>query len=288
MIVSMTAYGREEGSGSWGQASCEIRTVNHRYLEMSIRLPEELRALEQSVRDKISSRLKRGKIDCAIRHEQIENIETSLSINQNLVSQLIESTESIAKQIKEPVSLNPMDILRWPNVIEKNSLDPDSIGASILELLDNTLDTVIDTRQREGKKIKSMISERCITVRQKVTDVRINLPEIMDCHREKLLSRANELNGEIDHDRLEQEMLILAQKYDVAEELDRLDTHIEEVTRVMEQEGPVGRRLDFLMQEMNREANTLGSKSTHINTSNASVDLKVLIEQMREQIQNIE
>ena len=288
MIVSMTAYGRAEHTGDWGQASCEIRSVNHRYLEMSIRLPEELRSLEQDIRDRISSRLKRGKVDCNIRYEQSALSSNELPVNQDLLDKLIETAQKTNELLKQPSSINPLELLRWPGVLDKDVPDPKAIGTEILKLVDETLDAVVATREREGEKIREMIQERCQKTKAIVANVEKLMPDIISGLREKLGQRAQELCAELDKDRLEQEILLLSQKMDVAEEMDRLNAHIDEVSRVLDQKGPVGRRLDFLMQEMNREANTLGSKSASLDTSNSSVDLKVMIEQMREQIQNIE
>ena len=284
----MTAYGRTEESGDWGEASCEIRSVNHRYLEMSLRLPEELRFLEQKIRERISSKLNRGKVDCQIRFTHKETTKDALPINQELLEKVIETVEATSEKLKAPAALNPVELLRWPGVLDKDVPDPEKIGGPILELIDETLDTVVETRLREGEKIKTMVLERCESAKQIVSDVNEKMPTIQNNIREKLLLKAQELTNEFNQDRLEQELLLLAQKMDVAEEMDRLDAHIEEVSRVLEQKGPVGRRLDFLMQEMNRESNTLGSKSNHMDTTNSSVELKVIIEQIREQIQNIE
>lgn len=288
MIVSMTAYGRAEQSGDWGQASCEVRTVNHRYLEMSIRLPEELRAFEQEIRNRISRRLKRGKVDCNIRYEQSIITNGALPVNQDLLNKLIETAQTTNALLKQPATINPLELLRWPGVLDKDVPDPEAIGAAILKLVDEALDAVVATREREGEKIREMILERCQKTKEIVSNVQNQMPDILTGLREKLILRVQELCSEFDKDRLEQELLMLSQKMDVAEEMDRLYAHINEVIRVLDEDGPVGRRLDFLMQEMNRETNTLGSKSAHLDTSNASVDLKVLIEQMREQIQNIE
>ena len=288
MIVSMTAYGRAEQGGDLGQASCEIRSVNHRYLEMSVRLPEELRAMEQTLRERISKRLKRGKVDCNIRFELDALANDSIPVNQELLGKLVETAEAVGQQLASPGAINPLELLRWPGVLDRDVPDPEAIGEFILKLVDETLEAVIATRQREGEKIYSMILERCEKAQDIVAAVQENMPTIIDGLRDRYRQRAQELLADLDKDRLEQEILMLSQKMDVAEEMDRLNAHIEEVMRVLNQKGPVGRRLDFLMQELNREANTLGSKSAHMDTSNASVDLKVLIEQMREQIQNIE
>jgi uncharacterized protein (TIGR00255 family) len=288
MIKSMTSYGRAEHSGEWGEASCEIRSVNHRYLEMSIRLPEELRLLEQTIRERLSKQLKRGKVDCNIRYEQAENFKGALPVNQDLLTKIIDTAEMTNAQLKTPAPINPIELLRWPGVLDRDVPDPEAISEPLLKLVDETLSAVIDTRQREGDKTKTMILDRAKTAKEIVAGVRKQMPIILDGVREKLTLRVQELVSEFDNDRLEQELLLLSQKMDVAEEMDRLDAHIDEVQRVLEQTGPIGRRLDFLMQEMNRESNTLGSKSAHLDSTNSSVDLKVLIEQMREQIQNIE
>ena len=286
MTASMTAFGRLEQSSDWGSASWEIRSVNHRYLEMSLRLPEELRVLEPAVRERISARIKRGKVDCTLRFDQGEEVISALPINQKLAQTVINAAAALP--ITKPAPLNPLDVLRWPGVIEKQGPDSDRISGPLLALLEQTLTLLVEAREREGSKIRDMILERCEAATAQVRKMRDRLPEIMASVRERYLSRAQEAQLELDKERLEQEMLLLAQKMDVAEELDRMDAHIEEIRRVLAQNEPKGRRLDFLMQEMNREANTLGSKAIHIDTSNASVELKVLIEQMREQIQNIE
>ncbi len=288
MTKSMTAYGRAELSGDWGEASCEIRSVNHRYLEMSIRLPEELRLLEQSIREHIAAQLKRGKVDCNIRFEQRENAREALPVNQALLSKVIATAEQTTAQLKTAAPLNALELLRWPGVLDRDVPDPEAIGTPLLELVDQTLIAVVETRQREGEKTKTMILDRCKAAKDIVANVRVQMPAILDGIREKLTLRVQELSADVNNERLEQELLLLSQKMDVAEEMDRLDAHIDEVQRVLDQKEPVGRRLDFLMQEMNRESNTLGSKSAHLDTTGSSVDLKVLIEQMREQIQNIE
>ena len=288
MIKSMTAYGRTEQSGDWGEASCEIRTVNHRYLEMSLRLPEELRFLEQKIRERISGKLKRGKVDCYIRFTHQETTNDALPVNQELLEKVIETAEATAEKLKTPSPINPLEVLRWPGVLDKDVPDPEKIGGPILEIIDQTLDAVVATRQREGEKIREMVLERCQSAKEIVANVYEIMPVIQNNIRGKLVLRAEELTSEFNQERLEQELLLLAQKMDVTEEMDRLNAHIDEVNRVLEQNDPVGRRLDFLMQEMNRESNTLGSKSAHMDTTNSSVDLKVIIEQIREQIQNIE
>ncbi len=288
MMKSMTSYGRAEHSEEWGEASCEIRSVNHRYLEMSIRLPEELRLLEQAIRDLLSKQLKRGKIDCNIRYQQNENFKGTLPVNKELLTKVLETAKEINTQLTSSAPINSLELLRWPGILDRDIPNPEAISKPLFKLVHQTLVAVIDTRQREGDKIRTMIMERSKAAKKIIACVREQIPTILDGIRKKLTLRVQELSSEFENDRLEQELLLLSQKMDVAEEMDRLDAHIDEVQRVLDQDGPVGRRLDFLMQEMNRESNTLGSKSIHLDTTNASVNLKVLIEQMREQIQNIE
>ena len=288
MIHSMTAYGRVENSEGQNSISCEIRSVNHRYSEISIRLPEELRPLEQKIRDHISGKIKRGKIECNIRIEKHNAYDESLSINQDLLKNIIEAAKRINSDLSTSAPLDSLDLLRWPGVLEKSTLDVEEIGKLLFPLLNEAIDFVIDTRQREGKKIKKMLTDRCTKIKEIINNVKKQIPDILKNYRKKLTQRVQEISDELDNDRLEQELLFLSQKADIEEEIARLNAHVDEVVRVIDQKEPIGRRLDFLMQEMNRESNTLGSKSNHIYTSNASVELKVLIEQMREQIQNIE
>ena len=284
----MTAYGRTDDTNNQNTISCEIRSINHRYLEISIRMPEELRPLEQKIRNHISNKIKRGKIECNIRIEKHNTYNEMLSINQDLLKNIIGAVEKTNSELSTFAPLNTLDLLRWPGVLEKSVLNPEKIDKPLLKLIDEAIEIVIDTRQREGKKIKEMLAERCSKIKEIINDVREQMPIIIQKIRKKLSQRVQEISDELDNERLEQELLFLSQKMDIEEEIDRLKVHADEVIRVINQKEPVGRRLDFLMQEMNRESNTLGSKSNHIHTSNASVELKVLIEQMREQIQNIE
>ena len=288
MIHSMTAYGRVENLEGQNSISCEIRSVNHRYSEISIRLPEELRPLEQKIRDHISGKIKRGKIECNIRIEKHNAYDEALSINQDLLKNIIEAAKRINSDLSTSAPLDSLDLLRWPGVLEKSTLDVKEIDKLLFPLVNEAIDIVIDTRQREGEKIKKMLTDRCTKIKEIINNVQKQIPDILKNYRKKLTQRVQEISDEIDNDRLEQELLFLSQKADIEEEIDRLGAHVDEVVRVIERKEPIGRRLDFLMQEMNRESNTLGSKSNHIYTSNASVELKVVIEQMREQIQNIE
>ncbi len=285
MVSSMTAFARLEESGDWGRAVWEIRTVNHRYLDISIRLPEELRVLEGSVREHVSEQLKRGKVECNLRYDADSTLD-DIAVNHRLAEKLIQAARGLP--VEQPAPINPVDLLRWPGLIDKTTPDLQDIGKRLLALLDRALQDIVDSRRREGEKTGRMIEDRCALALQQVTQIRAKVPEIIAALSERHMDRVRELDLEPDSGRLEQEIALLSQKLDVDEELDRLETHIQEVKRVLTETDPMGRRLDFLMQEMNREANTLGSKSAHIDTSNASIELKVLIEQMREQVQNIE
>ena len=286
MTASMTAFQREMESGDWGSATIEIKTVNHRYLEMSIRLPDDLRSLEPVFREEIQNRLSRGKVDCILRLDLGNTGPESLNLDIALARKLIETAGSLP--IDGPQAINPVDILRWPGVISKELIDVEKLAAPLRSLLNKTLDILVETRRREGEKIKVTLLEKCNAINIQVSQTRTRLPEIIAELKERYKQKAQELVAELDKDRLEQEILYLTQKMDVTEELERLDIHLEEVRRVLDLNEPIGRRLDFLMQELNREANTLASKSVSSDTSNSSIELKVLIEQMREQIQNIE
>jgi uncharacterized protein (TIGR00255 family) len=284
----MTAFGRIEETTEFGHVVWDIRSVNHRYLDINLRLPEEMRMLENSVRQKIAGTIKRGKVDCTLRFDADAGAHTGISLNRNLAKKVIEAAHSLGESGADAGALNPIEIMRWPGVIEREPVDIDAVGTTLLALLDKALLRVKDTRETEGEKIQQMINGRCQEVAAIIARLQSDLPAIIEALRDKLNARIAELAIEVDPDRLEQEVVLQAQKMDVAEELDRLEAHIAEVRRALDAANPVGRRLDFLMQEMNREANTLGSKSADIKMTNTSVDLKVLIEQMREQIQNIE
>jgi uncharacterized protein (TIGR00255 family) len=288
MIRSMTAFARQERQGEWGTLTLELRSVNHRYLEIHPRLGDEVRGWEALVRERLQQRLGRGKLECNLRYQAPSLTEKEVVINQSLADAIAHATRTIDSVIYNPAPISAMDILRWPGVLQSREVDEEALKQALLELIDGGLDELIETREREGEKIRQHLLERCQAIDTVVAQVQALLPEILQAQRDKLAGRLSELKAEVDADRLEQEIVILAQKMDVDEELNRLTTHITEVRRVLEQDQPVGRRLDFLMQELNREANTLGSKSIHSETTRASVELKVLIEQMREQVQNIE
>ncbi len=288
MIRSMTAFARKEKQGEWGALQLELRSVNHRYLEVSPRLPEELRLLEPKLRERIGQRLGRGKVECNVRYQQPQSGADGLTLNLELVKQLAHASREIDNIIYNPSPVNSLEVLRWPGVLESTGVDEEQLQGALLGLLDQALDELIENREREGEKLRAIVVQRCDTIEDVVAQVKQRLPEVLANLRKRLEDRLGELKQELDPARLEQEMVLSMQKLDVDEEMDRLATHVEEVRRVLSAGEPVGRRLDFLMQELNREANTLGSKSADSETTKASVELKVLIEQMREQIQNIE
>lgn len=288
MIRSMTAFARQERKTPWGVLCWELRSLNHRYLEVSLRFPEEFRALESRVREAIGARLRRGKVEGTLRYQPVAATHTEFSLNEELLRRLLEVNSRIEGMMENPARTRSIDLLKWPNVLQVEEHDIGQLQAEAVSLLDTTLGEMVETRQREGAMIKGLILQRCQDIRQQVELVRGQLPVILDAQRKKLRGRLEELEIKFDTARLEQELVYLAQKMDVQEELDRLLVHLEEVERVLEQDEAIGRRLDFLMQEFNREANTLGSKSVDAVTTRASVEMKVVIEQMREQIQNIE
>ncbi len=288
MLQSMTAFARREIQEDWGSAVWELRTVNHRYLDIYTRLPEEMRALEPEVRQRISGRIKRGKVECSLRFESAPGDSTTMNVNMDLAGRLTQASRDIDQLLHNAAPVASMDIMRWPGVLCIDKPDMDVVGKSIVGLLDGAVADLIATRKREGEQTSAFLRGRLDDMVPHVADVRARIPGIIAGARERLRTRLEELRNEVDAQRLEQEIVIFTQKVDVAEELDRLETHIAEVRRVLSEKKPVGRRLDFLMQEFNREANTLASKSAAAETSLAAVELKGIIEQMREQIQNIE
>jgi uncharacterized protein (TIGR00255 family) len=284
----MTAFARCDRHTEWGTLSWEIRSVNHRYLEPSLRMPEEIRQIEAKLREHLTKRLGRGKVECNLRFQPGGEENASLNINTELARQVVDASREIDHMLYNSAAVNAMDILRWPGILDSGSADWEALREQALSLFDEALDELVSTREREGVRLREMILERLEGMSQHVAEVREQIPAIIAGQRQKILERLAELDVKLDEGRLEQEAALLVNKMDVDEEMDRLATHIDEVRRNLDSNKPVGRRLDFLMQEMNREANTLGSKSIAIDTTRASVDLKVLIEQMREQIQNIE
>ncbi|MCU7804040.1 MAG: YicC family protein [Candidatus Thiodiazotropha sp. (ex Lucinoma annulata)] len=288
MISSMTAFAREEYRGDLGILSWEIRSVNHRYLEAFLRLPEELRVLESSVRERLNARLGRGKLDVSLKFKPGGMAEAGLQVNQRLVEQLLNAEQQLADLMEVGNNLRSSDLLRWPGVLEEQEQDFTPVKQRAMILLETAIDSLIDNRLREGERLSKIIRNRCVGLQAQVVQVRSLMPDVLDTVRSRIRDRLTEAMEELDETRLEQEMVLLAQRLDVDEEMDRLETHLQEVERVLQADEPVGRRLDFLMQELNREANTLTSKSNSVDVTRSAVEMKVLIEQMREQIQNIE
>ncbi len=286
MIHSMTGYARKEFKGDWGTAVWEIRSVNQRYLETYLRLPEQLRGLEPILRERFRKHLERGKVECNLRFESQTNAG-QLQVNEALAEQLIDNALWVIDRAGQG-QLNPLDVLRWPGVMAAPEQDMDELNTRLLAGFDEVLGLFIESRQSEGDKLKALIEQRLEGIQVEVTKVRALMPQILDWQRQRLVDRLAEAKLELESTRVEQEIILLAQRIDVAEELDRLGMHITETHKILKKGGACGRRLDFMMQEFNRESNTLGSKSINAETTQSAVELKVLIEQMREQIQNIE
>jgi uncharacterized protein (TIGR00255 family) len=287
MIKSMTAFAREESRSEIGELIWEIRSVNHRYLEVFVRLPEELRALEPLVREQVGKALSRGKVECALRYKNAGVAPAFINVNEALVAELVEASRKVGHLLHSEARLSISEVMRWPGVLDAEPPDTGEIQKQATGLLDKTLSSLVEAREREGGQLGKLIEQRIDDMGTQVEVAKQRMPEVVAALRERLQAKLSEFDG-LDDSRVEQEMVILAQRLDVDEEMDRLKTHLSEVARTLAQDKPVGRRLDFLMQELNREANTLGSKSADTVTTQASVEMKVLIEQMREQIQNIE
>lgn len=288
MLRSMTGYGRKEATVQGVSLALEMRSVNHRYLELGLRLPEELRAIEAQVRAAVSASVKRGKVDLALKIQTDATKLDEVSINQGLAARLMAAATTIAELSPKAGTIDPMSIMQWPGVVGLPKIDSDVLQKEVLSMVDEVLVDFVASREREGLKTLNMLSERVDTMEEIVQKVRLSRPDVISRLTEKVKKRISELDVQVDHGRLEQELVYASQKLDVDEELDRLDAHISETRQIFERAEPTGRRLDFLMQEFNREANTLSSKSADGDTTSFSVDLKVLIEQMREQVQNIE
>jgi len=288
MIRSMTAFARHEGRGTWGEAVWEIRSVNHRYLEVFVRLPESLRVLEPSVRERVTTCLGRGKVECGLRFQAAVKSRAELELNGVLATRVLELAQELQEMGADSAPMSAADVLRWPGVVEQPEPDLESVHGRVMDALDAALEDLLASRGREGDRTRELISQRCVSLIELVSQARSRRPQLISGLREKWLSRLVDLEQAHDPGRLEQEMVMAAQRLDVDEELDRLEGHIREVNTVLNREEPVGRRLDFLMQELNREANTLSSKSGDADSTRIAVDMKVLIEQMREQVQNVE
>ncbi len=288
MIYSMTAYARKEIKADWGNAVWEIRSVNQRYLETYFRLPEQFRGLEPILRERFRKRLARGKVECHLRFEANSKAQSDLNINEDLAKQVIKAANQVMALTGEESRINPFQVMNWPGVMEAPEQDIDTIQKELLEGFEEAIADFIAARGREGDNMKALIEQRLTAITEEAAKVRARMPEILQWQRDRLLNKFEEAKIELDSSRVEQELILLAQKSDVAEELDRLDSHVKEATNIMKKGGACGRKLDFMMQEFNREANTLASKSISTDVTASGVELKVLIEQMREQIQNIE
>ena len=284
----MTAFARTQQNLDEGDLIWELRSVNHRYLELQLKMPDEFRVHETKFREVIQNRLKRGKVECFLRFNLNTQESESVHVNHQQAKSLISACQEINDLLQKPSEVDPIEILQWTGVVKQSMLDMKPVLAASESGLINALDELVANREREGERMRDLIRQRCEAIQQIVVQTREKMPEIQQRYQQKIRDRLESLSIEMNSDRLEQELVHLAQKMDVDEELDRLDSHLKEMNDVLSRDDAVGRRLDFLMQELNREANTLGSKSADISSTNASVELKVLIEQMREQIQNIE
>ena len=288
MIRSMTAFSRAERNGDFGQLAWEIRSVNHRYLEITVRMPEELRNLEMRIRERARKRLGRGKVDLNLRFRPTDQSAVGIHLNEPHTHRLLDICDRIGSLMETSQPISPADVMAWPGVLQEQEPDADQLAHETLRCLDEALDGLIQGRESEGARLRDMIETRLDAMQPLVDQVRENMPQVLTGIRERLQKRLAESGTELDPDRLEQEMVLLAQRLDVDEEMDRLQSHMQEMRDILGRKEPVGRRMDFLMQEFNREANTLGSKSSDTQITRAAVELKVLIEQMREQVQNIE
>jgi uncharacterized protein (TIGR00255 family) len=288
MVSSMTGFSRQELSGAEGALVCEIRSVNHRFLEASLRLPESCRALESELRQTLTRELRRGKVDCTIQHRAPSGAAAGLDIDAEALAGLLGRARELAAALPGTAQINVLDLLRWPGVVREQQGDNEALLGAVRKLFAATVSELVAARAREGQRLAELIAQRCQALSALLDQVRTRLPEIHLRVRSRLEERLRELGGELNQERLEQEIVLLLQRLDVAEELDRLGGHLEETSRVLAAPEAAGRRLDFLLQEFNREANTLASKSQDLETTRIAVEMKVLIEQMREQVQNIE
>ncbi len=288
MTNSMTAFANSEMEFENLTLNCELRSVNHRYCDISLKIPERFRFTEADIRSAISNKLKRGKIECSLSYKKHNLVQHNVSVDMQAVKALLATTKDIEQLMGSSRSISALEILTFPGIQVEKESDKAALQQALQQLLQTAIDNLLEARQREGAQLSHLIRARCIKLQKFVGQAHARMPVVLDLLRTKFKTHIAELVAEPNHERIEQEMVLLTQKLDVDEELDRLDTHITEVLRVLEQDEPVGRRLDFLMQEMNREANTLGSKSADKEMTAFSIEMKVLIEQMREQVQNIE
>jgi uncharacterized protein (TIGR00255 family) len=288
MIRSMTAYAAHEEPTPFGRLSWEIRSVNHRYLELGMRLPEELRGLEPRLRERAAARVARGKLDIGLKRREAAAGVAELRLNTTLASELARITREIGSIVPDLAPGSRLEALAWPGMIVQPETDDAALAESALGAFERALDDFLAAREREGARLRDFLLERLAAVETILGQVRGWLPEIRAALRTRLEARLADFKPPLDAGRLEQELVLNLSRLDIDEEMDRLSAHIAEARRILDRPEPAGRRLDFLLQEFNREANTLGSKSVDSRTSQASVELKVLIEQLREQVQNIE
>jgi uncharacterized protein (TIGR00255 family) len=284
----MTGFARETAEAEIGAFTWEIRAVNHRYLDVQFKLPEQMRAHEQAFRQAVTASLNRGKVECSLNFRRQLERQAELQVNSALVELIGTRIKEMSAMLPATGAVNPFDVLRWPGVVEQAEIEAEPLFEAALPLLQKALDAICAMRASEGARIADMIESRCVDIASISKSVRARMPEVLEAARAKQRERIDKISVEADPARLEMELALIAQKLDVDEELDRLDSHLAEIGDILTRDEPVGRRLDFLMQELNREANTLASKSNDTETTRASVELKVLIEQMREQIQNVE
>ena len=288
MIASMTGFARREFAGPFGTLVCEIRSVNHRFLDATLRLPDSCRALEPELRQALARELRRGKVDCTLQQRAVPAGSARLEIDQEALERLLARVNELAAAVPGRAQVDLIELLRFPGILREDSADTDSLLQTVRTLFGETLTELARARLREGERLGALISQRCAALAGMVGSVRARLPEAQGRVRQRFEERLRELGAQVDQERVEQEILLMLQRLDVSEELDRLDGHLVETARTLAGDEPAGRRLDFLMQEFNREANTLSSKSQVLETTRIAVEMKVLIEQMREQVQNIE
>jgi uncharacterized protein (TIGR00255 family) len=288
MIYSMTGYAAVSNELPLGTLSVEVRSVNHRYLDIQFRLPDELRSFEPGMRELVSARLTRGKIECRVGLTKSSSSNVALTLNTGLLEQLVELDRNVRERLLGAASLTVSDVLRWPGIVEAEAISLEQLREQAQGLLERALSEFTASRAREGEKLKELLLDRVMRMEQLVDKVKPRIPQLVAAYQERLAARLKDAIAELDDDRIRQELVMFAAKVDVEEELSRLITHLAETRRILQHGGAVGKRLDFLMQELNRESNTLGSKSVDIEVSQSAVELKVLIEQMREQVQNIE
>lgn len=288
MTCSMTGFARAQALGAFGVLTWELRSVNHRYLDVNLRLPDPLRALEPDCRERIVRVMRRGKCDAQLRLESLANTDTRLDVDEARARAVAEAAERISGLLSRPAAVSAFDLLRWPGVVQEKSADAQALATEVLNLLDQALHALNDMRVREGRGIDNLLRERSRRISAIVAEIRTHGTDIQAQLRAKLRRRLEELQLDVDPQRLEQELVLQLQRLDISEELDRLDSHVRELDAALADNGALGRKLDFLMQEFNREANTLGSKCQDTVVTQRVIELKVLIEQMREQIQNVE